>query len=414
MKDGGFMRCKCKRLLIFCCLLLSLMTTACSVGTAGGITARKSTGLTADIPKHIVQKLSNEIVIDADVSVPEGVKSVPILSASPFLIDFSKLNSTFIGKNETENSKNKDGSVEYFTSGLVLDDKDGKPIVYGMVSTQPNDRVLIHGKSQTIFMTMEYNYIYYAFQSDPTSENYNIALYKHTKSLPFMALDTAFKNVVHTVNNLGISVDGVHDTFCLDHDTTSSINGLDHMTKRLCYIPGSNGMGNELPGKIEYSEHDDFYYFKLYPKYHGIPITDGDGMNIDGGAIDVAYSERGIEYFAANTLYKQTGVLKANVDVYGLDGALQALRHKYAETIISDPIKVTGIRFCYVPVPVSKNSEEVKLIPAWSFDVNQTVMDITGDGIEIGQQKGTPKTESVKVYFDASTGNELFGSSPRI
>lgn len=397
--------------LICCCLIITaLLGTSCSSSSVNGITAQKNYGLSADTPKHLTQNLGSEIKIDADVTIPDGVRSVPILSAEPYLLDGAKLKQKLIGKNAVQQVKYKDESVQMVTSGLFLTGKDGKPIQFGEVAKQDNDRMLLYGGGLTLFMTTEYNYIFYAFQHNSTSGDYSADQYKQ-KSLPFMSPDTAFSHVVNFINDFGLDVSGSHDTYCLDSATTLSINGLSTMNHYICYV--AIGPAN-LQNKMMYDNDDDFYFFTLYPKYHGIPITAGDGLTIGGGAFDIAYSERGIEYLSATTLYKEKSVLKPKVQTYGLNGALQALKHKYDQTILANPVKITGIRFCYVPVPLSKNGNEVELIPAWNFDVTQTVLDINGNGVDAQAHSGKPKTETVEIYFDATTGKEIIGSSPRL
>lgn len=391
-------------------VVFSILSTSCSVNSVNGITAKKGNGLPANIPKHLSENLGSEIKVDADVTVPDRIHSVPILTAVPYKLDGNKLKETLIGKNKVKQMKYADGSTQMVTSGLYLTGKDGKPVKFGTVAKQENNRMLLYGGDLTLFMTTEYNYIFYAFQHDSSSGDYSADQYK-LKSLPFMTPDNAFNNVVKTFDSFGLDVSGVHDTYCLDNATTLSINGLSIMSHFLCY----EALGPaDLTGKMMYDENDDFYFFTLYPKYHGIPITAGDGLTVGGGAFDVAYSERGIEYLSATSLYKEKSVMQTNVQIYGLDGALQTLKHKYDQTILADPVKVTGIRFCYVPVPLSKNGDEVELLPAWNFDVNQTVLDINGNGVDAVMHSGKPKTEQVEIFFDATTGKELIGSSPRL
>ena len=280
----------------------------------------------------------------------------------------------------------------------------------GERSERANDRILVYGGNQTIFMTTEYNYTFYSFQRDTTSGTYFPNLYKK-KSLPFMLPSEAFATVEKTMNNLGLSVEGNHDTYCLDHLTTAESMGCNPGALYIDYVSDSF---QYLPGKSDWDTYDDYYYFVLYPKYHGIPVAEGDGSSIEGGTLDVAYCERGIEYLMANTLYKETGILQNDVPVYGLDGALQMIKYKYDNTILTEPVTVSSIRFCYVPVPISKNSTDYKLVPGWQFTIKKVAMNVNGETEASNFGGASAQMDTINIYFDATTGKEIIGSTPRL
>ena len=409
-------------------LLLAILLTACTGNNSNGITAKKIIGLPADTPTHLSQKLGKHVNLDADVVIPKGVKEVPILKAGIYKIDPQKLRSTFkIAPFETmiDNKKtiekvvvtrNADGSTQELAYD-VLRDKSGAPMEFndykqrvGGYQHHENSRMIFYGENQTIYMTTEYNYIYYAFQRDTTSGSFDTDMYTE-KSLPFMKPDDAFSSVVKTMDTLGLDVSGCHDTYCLDSLTSLMNLGLNSRGEHINYV---SSVFQYLDQKYDWGEYDDYYYFVLYPKYHGIPIAEGDGSSIEGGTLDIAYCERGIEYLMANSLYKETGVLQSDIPVYGLDGALQMLKYKYDNTILTEPVTVSSIRFCYVPQPLAKGSKDYELTPAWQFVVKKAVLDVEGN-LEASNFAGEKaQTDTIDIYFDATTGKEIIGSTPRL
>ena len=395
-------------------LLLAILLTACTGNNSNGITAKKINGLPADTPTHLSQKLGKHVNLDADVIIPEGIKKVPVLKASIDKIGADRLNSVLIGNLSFGGVNNPDGSTQEIAPDS-LRDKNGKPMRLfnfgeGQIGEIDNNKMLIFGASQIIFMSTEYNYTFLAFQRDTTSGSYSANLYKKT-SLPFMSPDKAFNNVEDKMKALGFEVKGSHKTYCLDHQTSSGVLGFD---PRGLYVDYVSYTYNYLNNKFDWDTYDDYYYFVLYPKYHGIPIAEGDGSSIEGGTLDVAYCERGIEYLMANTLYKETGILQSDVPVYGLDDALQMLKYKYDNTILTEPVTVSSIRFCYIPVPMSKNSADYRLVPGWQFTIKKTVTDVEGQTEASNFGGASAQTDTINVYFDATTGKEIIGSTPRL
>ena len=404
-----------KKSLFVCLLLIALFMTACTGNSYNDITVKKANNL-SNAPTHLSQKLGKHVNLNADVVIPEEIKSIPVLKASIYSIDPSKLKETLIGKQIIITQKNSNGSIQELAYGQLCD-TSGNPILvsdilvdHGKPLEQENDKLLLYGAGQTIFMTTEYNYTFMTFQRDAISGSYSADQYKK-KSLPFMSPSNAFGNVVKTIGKLGLDVHGTHSTYCLDNQTSSDILGYDPYARYTDYV---SNVYQTLENKGEWGVYDDYYYFVLYPKYHGIPIAEGDGSSIEGGTLDVAYCERGIEYLMANSLYKETGVLQSDVPVYGLAGALQMLKYKYDNTILTEPVTVSSIRFCYVPVPMSKNSTDYRLVPGWQFTIKKVVMNVNGETEASNFGNASAQMDTINIYFDATTGKEIIGSTPRL
>lgn len=390
----------CKILFFLLAVCLSVTLAAC--GPVGnGVKVSRHNGMSGSQTKHLTEKLGNSVDINAVVHIPANIRSVPLLYAKPVVLDPAKVKNLLLSNLPVaQKRKNADGSMEYIAYDNTHDGQ-GNVYLYGGYPVE-DSRLLMCGGSEVLYMTRVYNYIFNAFHPDDTCDAYDANLYSKTREFAFATQSEALQKIAETLKPLGIDVSAVCDVYSLDHDTMANREGT--MGKFSDMISLTSG---QIMGKTGgWTEHDDSYYFILHPQYHGIPITEGNGLEIPGSGLTACYSERGFEYLLASNIYKESGVKEQNVPVYGLDGALQALRHKFDETILSSPAKVTEINFCYVPQSIGAKGDSVVLEPAWSFSVTQTIID--------NKNGNTKRTENVIMAIDAVTGKEITGASPRL
>ncbi|MDC3424450.1 hypothetical protein NC797_08000 [Aquibacillus sp. 3ASR75-11] len=133
----------------------------------------------------------------------------------------------------------------------------------------------------------------------------------------------------------------------------------------------------------------------------------GNQMNAVGSRIMGVVNKDGLISLTVQGIYEIEGTLKENITPIPLETALEKVKNKYKNTLITDPIVINKIALEYVPTVSNDQSIEFKLIPAWVFSAKQ---DIT-----VNDKKGGTfqSSQNFTILINALTGNELRNGGER-
>lgn len=202
----------------------------------------------------------------------------------------------------------------------------------------------------------------------------------------------AIQMVSQEIEKLDISVVGVPDVIVLDYETMKS-EWTDYETK-----DGS-------PAKQW--EKDDEAYFIIYDVLFddvGILNTsymDNDlGFQVSGSYVFAVVSQDGIICFECSGIYDYDNSNKSDIVPISLDTALEQVKNKYKNVILTDPITISKIELKYVPIINTLDPLTLELIPAWVFYAKQTFRE--------EDEKGTFESDtSYTIILSAEDGQEI-------
>ncbi|MBW8349298.1 hypothetical protein K0H71_07555 [Bacillus sp. IITD106] len=211
-------------------------------------------------------------------------------------------------------------------------------------------------------------------------------------SLADLNKDEAIEKVRNAVNQVGISQLGSPDVIALDFETLES-EWEDY-----------EGKHGKHPRKWE---KDDEAYVVIFPvQYHNTNITNKGYFNADsqlpviGSRIMGVVNKRGLIAFTASGIYEVGEKKNDHITPISLKTALQLVKDKYKDVIISDPIDIFNIALEYVPTVSNTNNITYELVPAWVFTGRQEVTFNSKEGSTKGFAEFT-------IMIHAETGQEI-------
>lgn len=373
---------------IGCCIisiLIVLSLSACTKGDENGdlqgsISSVPNTGSN---PSHIKMELGANLSIDADVTSQSDVGGIKVLDAQALTVDKQKLVSALLGNAKITKT------AEYGT---------GESKQYEYITS---DGSRLEASSNIYFATMQYyQYIKSVFCTDKTASWFNSNKYSKSSDLPFATRAAAATDVTKVLKSMGIDVSATYEGYSLDHETMKAQQYIVKNNKE--YTDGMKG--NTIKLKDNWDSDDDCYYFTFHPQFDGMMIDPDDHGTEDallnGSYIDVCYSKRGIEYLSTMFLYTQTGEEKQTIQIIDSSKALQAVVNKFNTMVLTSPTKITHVRLCYAATYVDSSHKEYNLVPAWRFDMEQTIKNVK-------ETKTNTSVNTFAVIINAVTGKEI-------
>jgi hypothetical protein len=206
----------------------------------------------------------------------------------------------------------------------------------------------------------------------------------------------AIDMVTSVVTSLGLPVDPVPDVYALDYETLMS-DWKDYFLK--------DGVTPAKP----WAEDDGAYAVVFHERIGGLPVTDVGytniemGFPINGGRIRGIVSKDGLIAFRCSGIFSELSAQPSTL--ISLDAAIEAVKTKYRDIIITDPVTITAVSAVLLPCYTSIEPPEVRLIPAWVFLASQTLMEQSPDGLVLA-------THSFNIIINGETGAELRIGSP--
>lgn len=187
----------------------------------------------------------------------------------------------------------------------------------------------------------------------------------------------AYKEIEAVLHELGIEEIELSHAYSLDYQTLKQEEDKLAADENFQYLIQEGRA--EL--KEDWSEADNCYYFVMRNVVDGIPVDEigyqsENETSIEGNKITAIYSKNGIEDLSISTFFRKGECLGENA-VISLEVALDYLDDSFDDLIITTPLIVTMSEFKYVGDYIENSSMDMKLVPAWSFIVEQEMVDET-------------------------------------
>lgn len=372
-----------KILTAFLCLSIFFSLAACQKNEQGA--QNSSANLEGNWSTHHIQKkLGDNITVDADVIIPEGLKETGVkeIDAQPLFLDGTQKPEVLF----------KDKKV------IKKEEYDPEPgSTHKAIDYQFSDGTGVQiGQGDLYIYSEFYDAISPVFNTNRIDPNMNMELFHTNKQFSFATVEQAKKTIHSTLKELGIEVDDKYDVYSLDYQT------MQKEEKKL--LNKVDVKGKQYQPKGSWSEADNCYYFSFRQKIGNIPfsgVTDDQlysGTQSYGSEIAVVVSKKGIQYLSASPMWQATQDKDVTQDIKPVETALETIKQKYENIILKDPVKVVKAEFCYLPVV--KKQGQATLTPVWQVTVAQTE-DASKDG------SGKKEVVTTQVFINAITGKEI-------
>lgn len=378
---------KIKSLAVLALLLLLILGTACQrqPENPGQNAIPASTG--EDSARHIRRQLDNNLSVDAEVSAPPSMQKLDSLLVAPYRLDTQEqaLKALVIGNSkitQTTEPNSRGGNKSFRTADEKMLVVGSKFVYFETANFQPYIRQIL------------FRYI------TPGDTTYNLDRFRENidRDLPFMPYRQAEDEVKKALVSLGITVYEEVETYALDYQTLQAQEQV--MKEKGDLTSPKDG---SIMLKDHWSEEDDTYYMIFRGSIDNIPVYPLEHGNVEsntlveGNNIEAAYSQRGLEYLTIYSPYQKKSVDQEDLTIIGVEEALAAVKRKYSNIILTDPTTITGIKFYYVPTLINRSRDEFRMVPAWTFELEQVRKNDKGEQI----------ASHSRIIIDASTGGEI-------
>ncbi|MCJ7840773.1 hypothetical protein MUB24_07610 [Lederbergia sp. NSJ-179] len=211
-------------------------------------------------------------------------------------------------------------------------------------------------------------------------------------SLNNLSKDKAIDTVRTVASKAGISPLGEPEVFALDFKTLEN-EWEDY-----------EGKHGAHPKKWEQT---DEAYLVIFPVvYDNIAVTNKGYLSANnqipaiGSRIMGVVHQDDLIYFTCRGIYEMEETIKENITPISVDMALEKVKNKYKDTLLTDPIHISHIALEYVPTVSSSEGIGYELIPAWVFTAQQETT--------YTDQKGTSTISAdFTIIINAETGEEI-------
>jgi hypothetical protein len=365
--------------IVFSLCIMTFLTSCSNNKTLSNVNSSSSTTSSAQstetkIKKTLCNNLNVDIVVGTDLSKADtyyiAIDSFNAQSLSEILLKGSKINNSTNGK-ESIKFTTDDGKTLYVENGISL-------------------------------RYQGHNFQYYknVLHTIKTDKYYNLNNFTNN-DLQFKTRDNATKDVSSIIESLGISSVTISNMYSLDYKT---------LQKQEEYLKTKSDLSTNLKDpqitwKGNWTVNDDCYYMNFRYTIKGIPIVSINHGSIDnntyisGSIINAYYSENGLLYLDINHKYKIISTEKTNQNLITINEALDILKKKYQDIILTDPTNITKAELCYVPTFKDKSHEAYYLVPAWCFSLSQNMT---------SSKNVTSQTiVDTNVIINAIDGNEI-------
>jgi hypothetical protein len=337
---------------------------------------------------HVEQTLAENVVVDADVTVP-GDSDIPVLDVGLVSFDSAKVKGVLFPDEQTTleslprnqffageqimTSRERDASCEFYSDDSTL-----------MVSN-------------LLFRTALSDYVFNVVLWQPNDYGNNLALFSSGAALPFASHDAALKTVVEAVKGLGLEfTPGSAAVYALDHQTMET-------TQKQMIASGDHDGPKETHWKSKWGVGDDCYFVVMDCVVGDLPAASFDTSSpledrpFNGSQIRALYSRDGLAYLDVSQLYSVKSAA-APAPVVPVEDAIDTVGAKFASLITASQYKITGIALRYVPRFKDNSRSSLQLVPAWELLVHELSVDPRD-----GRAVDLPR----HILVDAYTGKEM-------
>ncbi|HVJ50001.1 hypothetical protein [Desulfitobacterium sp.] len=378
---------KTKSLAVLALLILIVVATGCQrqVDKSGQSAIPASSG--DNSARHIQRKLDTNLSVDAEVIAPSTIQKLNTYLVAPLKLDtqVQTLKTLLIANSQITQKKELDGTV----GNAFFRTIDGKYLGVGSKSVYFET-----ANFQPYIYQILFRYI------TPGNTTYNLDRFSQNQALdlPFMPYRQAEDKVIKELASLGISAYDEVETYSLDYKTLQAQEKA--MKEKGDLTSPKDG---SITLKDRWSAEDDLFFIIFRSSLDNIPVYPLDHGNVENntivqsGYIYAAYSQKGLEFLKIDSSYQKKAVDQEGLKIISAEQALAAVARKYGNVILTDPITITAIELYYVPTLIRQSRDEFRMVPSWSFKLEQVVKDA----------KGQPLTVNNRIIIDATTGGEI-------
>lgn len=212
-------------------------------------------------------------------------------------------------------------------------------------------------------------------------------------SLDNIDKNQAIETVKNIVKELGISSLGNAEVYALD---------LEGLSSQWEDFPTKSG---ESPRKWE--KEDEAYLVAFPVVYDNVRITtkgyvnEANAIPAIGSRIMGVVNKNGLIHLTCTGIYEVGKTVKENITAISVDSALEIVKNKYKDVLLTVPIRISHIALEYVPTVSNNDGVAYQLVPAWVFTAHQktTYND---------PKKGAFEDDSeFTIIINAETGKEI-------
>jgi hypothetical protein len=311
-------------------------------------------------PKHINRTIGENIVVDADVIVPQSTE-MPVLIMSPVRFDERCAQDVFFPKRTPARTRTIDEWI------------DGSDDVITNLSF--GQSVLVFSTGAIIYTNNNLD-IYELPLLEVRRSGISQAYGEHygKEELVNLPKTQAIEDVKNVLQNLGLSAEGEFDIYTLDRAS---------MQKRQDDIIKTQDLSWEINvKKMKVKEQltidDEAYMIVFKPKILNIDVTQTSyniataDRDMNGMTIEALYSRKGLVRFSGIDLYKRTGVEQTPQTVLTAEAAVETLSARWSSIISNSKLKVVRIALEYVPIPRQNDLSVLLYTPCWVATVETT------------------------------------------
>lgn len=326
-----------------------------------------------EIPEHLSIQLEEKLSIDADISF-DSIAPYRTYNAEVLHLDLDAVSNLLSEQDPIIEGGNVFESDTAFTynawtssGGTLTFESSSYYLSVNYISGWFNDvspLLKIYDKESTV------NWADY--------DNRDMLL--HEVDLSFLSIDEALADVTNILQPLGIQVNKRAEVYSLNAEVLQAL--ADSYTERPKHDSDSI--------KTEWTYDDECYYMILRYECDTIPInTHTLGLTF-GSNVTVCYNKDGIQFLRIDQPYSILGIEEESGSILSMDELQAIIKKKYDSIILTDPVIITAIEFCYTAT--LQSDDEYFLEPTWLIEVQQSV----GDDVLYSY-----------VGFNAVTGKEL-------
>lgn len=214
----------------------------------------------------------------------------------------------------------------------------------------------------------------YSYSFLATSPTWNgitsrdINKYFKDEELESLDRDTTLEEMQNIVNKLGLTDISEPEIYAMSAESANKIT-VDY---KLTYKDGS-----EMP---KWTEEQEAYFFIYSLEYDDIPVSKFDSYNesttnsMEGSSIMGIINQDGLVYFNCKMIYQPESEITDKKAICSEETATQAVKNKYKNLILQNPISVIDCNLFYVSDDIEFGKSYI-LKPMWAFTTVETVDD---------------------------------------
>ncbi|WP_346887975.1 hypothetical protein [Clostridium sp. UBA1056] len=372
-----------KNKILLSVIALSLILTGCSSDNINENKMSKTE--LKNFPSHISEQLDEDLIIDAETKVLDA-ENYNVFNVKYKQYDEEQICNIFI-KDDIIDTRDEYGTGNDKTIGI----------------TTKNNKWLSIGENYLSFHVRDISYSHLMYESD--KHLFNEMKRKFPKdTLTSLNKEESIDKVRQVAKELNLPLNNEPIVYSLDVTSLKEAEN-NYMTDE------EYAEWEELKpgtGKRNWTEEDEAYLIIFKSSLNNIPIysrdliLSSDNSHLRESVVKAVVNKNGIVKFEAFSMYDSVSLDTENLSCIEYSKALEVVKDKYKNIILTSPIKVTNINLEYIPRIKNRELGEFILTPAWVFltESQHTINDGNSNSKKV-------KTETGAIIVDAITGKEM-------